>query len=211
MKTIPLHFIAIRTILISLFLSVVSCQKASFHDAPFSDTTNSKFLFRSQVIETDVLAYGQWMIDYVMPLAEDEAVYSDLTSGFQHSALVTAKLISLGFADFNDFSQQLLAISSPVTTALNASEITVEEIEQILNQQIGLLDFSSLSDAPAEGIGMYLPCYEELMLNLTLAVAEIAVAAVAGPVAATVAGVIMVGYAYLSFKRCLKEQYPNGQ
>lgn len=199
---------ALKSLMLIVVLAITSCQKTSVIDEIQSDFPNHVISSRST--ETDVVEYAQWLINFVAPLVADEAVYADIISGNQNSALVTSKLISLGFSDFNDFLDEFSIKGNAVTSAVNSGLLSALAIEQILLQNIDLLDFTPIGGASSSGIGGALPCYDQLLIDLAFVAIEVAGAAYFGPWAAVGAAVLGISKAYLDFKNCLEGTYPSG-
>jgi hypothetical protein len=163
---------------------------------------------RSSGLESQVVEYTQWMINNLVPVVKDQAVYNDIQAGNYSSSLVQAKMVALGFINYSDFAGKLVAKGSAVNSALNSGALTKEAMSDILTKYLSELDLNVL--ARHGGSSMGTPCYDQLMSNLAIVGAEIAVAAAAGPWAAIAAGLVGTAAAYIGFKNCLDENYPQG-
>lgn len=197
-------FIKVPVFIILIFIS--SCRKEPVSTTIFpANFSGQNVLARSSDTEQEVLDEAQWMISYLLPVISDEAVYNDILSGNRYSSTVTARLNVLGFSDFDDFTTEFISRTSAVSHALNTGLINAEWVQQILQQNINNLNFSALGDTSA-----YLPCYQEFVTNMMFVAVAVA-AASETVIGAVIAGVAGTAAAYLQFKNCLHENYPNGE
>ncbi len=195
--------------LLVLLFAFGSCQKDAMHDIPIAKSQDMAYeaSSRSSNLESAVANYAQWMITHVTPLVKDPLVYADLTSGNYTTARVKTKLNTLGFSNYADFSEKLLAAGGIVTEAVKSGELNKETLALLLGQHMSDLDLTNMGRSTmAPGT----PCYNQLITHLAFVVADIAIASAAGPIAATIAGIVGVAAAYLDFNNCLHENYPDG-
>lgn len=192
-------------IFISLFI-ITSCRKEAVSNTPSHDNLPlvSSTTLRSSVLDQQIVDEIQWIINNIIPIVSEEQVQQEILSGDRYSSLVTLKLNDLGFSGFDDFAEEFQERTSAVSSAINAGQITTILMHQVLLENMANLDFSAMSGNPS-----YLPCYEELVNTLIFVVVAVALASetVIGAVAAAVAGTAV---AYLQYKNCLHENYPNG-
>lgn len=198
-----------KYLLLVFLFAFGSCQKDPLHDVPIAAPSHDMAYAassRSAGLESAVAEYAQWMITNAVPLVKDPLVYADLTSGNYATERVKAKLNTLGFSSYADFSAKLSAAGSIVTAAINSGELNKETLLSILDQRMSTLDITNMGRSTmAAGT----PCYHQLMSHLALVAVDIAIASAAGPIAATIAGVVGVAAAYLDFNNCLHENYPG--
>lgn len=205
-KPAPFQYIPFKHIVIFIFLFIIaSCRKEPIPDAfPPNNLSGHKVSARSSEPDQQIVDEAQWIIDNIIPLVSDESISDDITSGNWYSTLMTSKFLSLGFSGFDDFSQEFWNHTDAVSSAVRAGTLTAESIRQILLENMDDLNFSAMPGNPA-----YLPCYEEFVTNLMFVAVAVA-AASETVVGAVIAGIAGTAAAYLQFKNCLHENYPNG-
>ena len=206
LNTSLLHYIPFKHVVIFIFLFIIaSCRKEPIaYEFPPNSFSGHKISARSPEPDQQIVDEAQWIIDNIIPLVSDESVYDDITSGNWYSTLATSKLLSLGYSGFDDFSQEFWNHTDAVSSAIRAGSLTAASIRQILLQNINNLNFSAMP-----GNSAYLPCYEEFVTNLMFVAVAVA-AASETVVGAVIAGIAGTAAAYLQFKNCLHENYPNG-
>lgn len=202
-------------LLLAVIFTLGSCRKdtdlpgaATYQSSPIALQTSE----RTSDIESQAVAYAQWMITNLAPLAKDALVYEDFKAGLYSSQRVNEKVKSLGFNSIADFSTQLSAISAPITQALNTGAITKEYLSELLLLHASELDLQNMLSGSGTGAtlsGIPTPCYDQLIDHLAFVAAEIAIGAAAGPWGAVLAGTVGVLAAYIDFKNCLDENYPK--
>ncbi|HOY05772.1 MAG TPA: hypothetical protein PLO67_10250 [Saprospiraceae bacterium] len=163
---------------------------------------------RSSGLEGQVVDYTQWILNNLVPVVKDQAVYDEILAGNYSSSKVQTKMVALGFINFSDFSGKLLAKGSAVNAALHSGALTKETMLEILTKHLSEIDLNVLASHGGSSTGT--PCYDQLITNLAIVGAEIALAAAGGPWAAIGVGLVGTAAAYISFKNCLDENYPQG-
>ena len=209
---LPLFRHALVLLLAAVF-TLGSCSKDS--DLPMAESFSStKAVFqtsqRTSDMESQAVAYAQWMVTNLLPLAKDPVVYEDLKSGMYSSHKVNEKLKSLGFNNMAEFSTQLSAVGAPITQALNTGAITKEYLAELLSLHASELDLQNMLSGSGGGStnpGIPTPCYDQLIDHLAFVAVDVAIAATAGPWFAVFAGAAGVLAAYIDFNNCLDENY----
>lgn len=209
----PPLFRQVLVLLLAVVFTLGSCSKDA--NLPMAESfPSTKAVFqtsqRTSDMETQAVAYAQWMVTNLLPLAKDPVVYEDLKSGKYSSLKVNEKLKSLGFNSMAEFSAQLSAVGAPITQALNTGAMTKEYLSELLSLHASELDLQNMLSGGAAGStvpGFPTPCYDQLIDHLALVAAEIAIGASAGPWGAVIAGAVGVIAAYIDFHNCLDENY----
>jgi hypothetical protein len=190
--------------LLLLALFITSCQKEP-EPIVLSEAKVSIATARTTEIQQDVVSHTQWVIDNMLPLALDADVRAAITSGNFNSTVVTAKLASLGFSSFEQFSAAYSANGSAVFSAVSSGDLTASSIKQFVNGYV--FDLGPLDDDGGDGAA--LPCTQQLQADLAMLPLTV-IAASETLVGSGVAGLIHVITAYANFKNCLRATYPNG-
>lgn len=183
-----------------------SCQKEAEDLLPErseNSVTAQTLKPRSLAAEQAVLAYVQWVLDNLVPLAENQAALADIEAGNYYTNAVRAYVQGRGFVHFDAFAQAHATLLAPI----KAGNLSADLIAGILGENLGTLNFatsigSMVSDAQ-------LPCYEQFVTDLGYALLA-AAAASETVVGGVVAGAVGVLNAYHNFKNCIRATYPNG-
>jgi hypothetical protein len=190
--------------LLLLALFITSCQKEP-EPIVLSEAKASIATARTTEIQQDVVSHTQWVIDNMLPLALDADVRAAITSGDFNSTVVTAKLASLGFSSFEQFSAAYSANGSAVFSAVSSGDLTASGIKQFVNGFV--FDLGPLDDDGGDGAA--LPCTQQLQTALALTPVVVTAASETGP-GAVAAGLIHILVAYLNYQDCMRATYPNG-
>ena len=215
-KSFPHRFPLLRhgkLLMLAALFFFSSCRKDN--DLPVPETgpagpASAVSSERSSGLESQVVEYTQWMLNKLVPVVSDPAVYEDIKAGNYSSSQVQAKMVDLGFINFTDFAGKLRAKGSTVNAALNSGALTKEAVADILAKYMNEIDFGVLGRS---GGVPGAPCYNEMMSSMAFIMMAGAAAAVEAPpaaAAATIATIIALGAAVANFYNCLDENYPNG-
>ncbi len=204
-----------RYLLLAFLFTLGSCQKDFISDVAVSENDAAGSIryqstSRTSDLESEVVSYTQWMITNMIPLVQDKAAYDDIRNGQYHTTRVQSKLNELGFSGYGDFATQYAAKGGNIVEAIKLGTLTRESFSQILSQHISDLDLTALgrsalhTPAPPST-----PCYDQFISNLAFVAIEVGIAAFSGPWTAAAVGMVGVAAAYVSFKLCLDENYPE--
>lgn len=204
-----------RYLLLAFLFTLGSCQKDFISDVAVSENDSAGRIrhlstSRSSDLESEVVGYTQWMITNMIPLVQDKAVYDDIRNGQYSSSRVQAKLQELGFSGYGDFAADFAAEGGNIADAIKSGTLTRETFAFILNQHFSDLDLSTLGrSALPTALPPSTPCYDQLISNLAFVAIEVGIAAFSGPWTAAAVGMVGVAAAYIGFKLCLDENYPE--
>jgi hypothetical protein len=204
-----------RYLLLAILFTLGSCRKDYISDVAVSENDAAGSIryqstSRSSDLESEVVRYTQWMITNMVPLVKDKAVYEDIRSGNYSTARVQSKLNALGFSGYGDFAAKHAAIGGHIVEAIKLGTLTRESFSQILSQHISDLDPTALGrSALPTTASPGTPCYDQFVSNMAFVAIEVGIAAFSGPWTAAAVGVVGVASAYVAFKLCLEENYPE--
>ncbi len=204
-----------RYLLLAFLFTLGSCQKDFISDVAVSENDTAGIVrhlstSRSSDLESEVVRYTQWMITNMIPLVQNKAVYDDISNGQYYTSRVQSKLNELGFSGYGDFAAEYAAEGGNIVEAIKSGTLTRETFTFMLSQHIGDLDLTKLGrSALPTSTSPGTPCYDQLISNLAFVAIEVGIAAFSGPWTAAVVGMVGVAAAYVGFKLCLDENYPE--
>ena len=216
-KSFPHRFPALRygkLLLLAGLFFFSSCRKDNdllVSEGQPANPVSSLSSERTSGLEGEVVTYTQWIINNLVPVVKDQAVYGDIQAGNYSSSRVQAKMVALGFINFSDFAGKMVAKGSAVNAALNSGALTKESMSEILTKHLSEIDFNVLARHGGSIPGA--PCYNALMDDMAFILMTGAAAAVeSGPAwsAVAIGTIIALGGAIVNFYNCLDENYPNG-
>lgn len=211
-KFSPRHIMALkvgRWLPLFVLIFLASCRKeAEMEPSEVSGTAgwNQMSTSRSSDLETQAVAYAQWVLTKVAPLADSPQAFEDLKTGQYSSAVLLAKLNELGFLDYNDFSSQYAAQSSTLREAIRSGALTQETLINIWKAHEW--EITQVLPETANLGGPATPCYDQLIHDLAFVAVEMAIASFSGPWFALAVGAAGIAEAYVGFRDCLNEKYP---
>lgn len=203
----PIRLRLTGTTFMLLALLLASCQKEQM---PLEATETAQYFTsatsRSSVADQEVVQHIQWTIAHFVPLVSDPEASSAIESGNTSSAVVVAKLASLGYSSFEQFAEAYYENGASIFSAVQSGGLTGAGIQQVVSGHS--FNLTVLGDDPPSSAAM--PCTDQFASDMAMMPVVVAAATSAtSPVGGAVAGALHTAMAYRNYKNCMRANYPD--